>query len=96
MLHPSFKVLHSQRPANWVSKYFCHLWALRQTWMVLLNEQEWDDYEMGQTVFSLNNNIVQIQVEKYRTPLFSLSKQAATDRGTRRPAVRHLTDKDQR
>jgi len=61
--------------------------------MVLLNEQEWNDYKMGQTVFSMNNNIVQIQAEKYRTPLFSPSKQAATNPSTRRLPVGHVAVK---
>jgi hypothetical protein len=91
-IHPSRSYTHSARPIGFPNtSAICG--RCDRPGMILLNEQEWDDYKMGQTVFSLNNNIVQIQAENYRTPLFTPSKQAATNPRARRPAVGHLTDK---
>jgi hypothetical protein len=91
-IHPSKSYTHSARPIGFPNtSAVCG--RCDRPGMVLLNDQEWDDYKMGQTVFSLNNNIMQVQAEKYRTPLFSPSLAGTTPGDPRRVAVGHLADK---
>lgn len=34
--------------------------------MILLNDAEWAAYQAGQTVFSINNNAMQVKAEPYQ------------------------------
>jgi hypothetical protein len=36
--------------------------------MLLLNDAEWRAYRTGQTVFSFNSSVMQVEAEKYPPP----------------------------
>lgn len=62
--HPSKTYSHSARPVG-----YPHTAAIcgrcDRPGMLLLNDAEWKAYQAGQTAFSFNSNIMQVEAESY-------------------------------